>query len=127
MSARWTEQDLAAYLHNAQRRVRDGSLTAGQQHYVSEAVFQGAVLRLAKQSGWMAYHTWSSKKSPEGFPDLVLAKAGQPLYVCELKTDTGIVSQAQQAWLEALAGCTGVVGEVWRPAQLSEIVERLRA
>ena len=44
----------------------------------------------------------------------------------ELKTDAGQVTLAQQAWLEALAGCTVVVAETWRPAQLEAIIEKLR-
>ena len=75
---------------------------------VSEEALMAAVIRLAKQHGWMAYHTWSSKRSPEGFPDLVLAKAGQPLYMVELKTDTGQVTPAQAAWLEALGAVRGL-------------------
>lgn len=41
-------------------------------------------------------------------------------------TDTGQVTLAQQAWLNALAGCSGVVAEVWRPSALQDIAERLR-
>jgi hypothetical protein len=119
VSIRWSEDEFALYMqHMGIHRV--------QVQPVSEKAFQAAVIRLAKQHGWMAYHTWSSKRSPEGFPDLVLAKAGYPLYMVELKTDTGQVTPAQQAWLDALGGCTGVVAEVWRPADLDAIVTRLR-
>lgn len=111
---RWSEQDLQHYLRR------------GQPAPISEEVFQAAVIRLAKQYGWLVYFTKDSRRSPSGYPDLTLAKVGQPLYTVELKTDTGIVSKAQAAWLEALGGCTGVVPEVWRPARLQEIVERLR-
>jgi hypothetical protein len=114
VSLRLTEAEYAAYLRR------------GQPAPVSEAAFQAAVVRLAKQYGWLAYFTWSSKRSPEGYPDLTLAKAGQPLYLCELKREDGQVTPAQAAWLEALGQCTGVVAEIWRPAQLEEIVARLR-
>jgi VRR-NUC domain len=102
---------------------------------LSEAVFQAAVIELAKASGWMVYFTKDSRRSPSGFPDLVLApdpsQAGahpqeRPLYAVELKTDTGQLSQAQEAWLTALQGSTGVVSAVWRPSQWTEIVEQLR-
>jgi hypothetical protein len=95
-------------------------------HQLSEKAFMAAVVRLAREHGYMVYHTWNSKKSPEGFPDLVCARAGSPLLAIETKTDAGQVTPAQAAWLEALAGCTGVVSEVWRPSMLSEVVERLR-
>jgi hypothetical protein len=85
-----------------------------------------AVVRLAREQKYLVYHTQNSKRSPEGFPDLICARAGSPLLAIETKTDTGQVTPAQAAWLEALAGCTGVVAECWRPAQLQDIVERLR-
>jgi hypothetical protein len=93
---------------------------------LSEAAFMSAVVRLAREHGWLWYHTHDSRRSPSGFVDGVLAKAGQPLYLVELKTDTGQVTPAQAAWLEALAGCAGVVAETWRPSALDEIVKRLR-
>ena len=114
MTVRWSLDDYHAYLRR------------GQPAPVSEATFMAAVVRLARQYGWMAYHTHNSKRSPEGFPDLVLARAGSPLYAVELKINTGQVTPAQAAWLEALAGCTGVVAEIWRPSGWEEIVERLR-
>jgi hypothetical protein len=123
---RWSEDQYRAHLARQAdfQRYREGQML--QEPPVSEKVFQDAVVRLAKQHGWMAYHTWSSKRSPEGFPDLVLAKAGQPLYVCELKREDGQVTLAQQAWLAALGACTGVVAEIWRPKDLEEICRQLR-
>lgn len=114
MTLRWSEQDLEHYLRR------------GQPAPISEKAFMSAVVRLARQQEYLVYHTWSSKRSPEGFPDLICARAGSPLLAIETKTDTGQVTPAQAAWLEALGGCTGVVAEVWKPAQLQEIVERLR-
>jgi hypothetical protein len=98
-------------------------------HQLSEAAFMAAVVRLARAHGWtFAYHTYRSTKSLGGFPDLILChqEPGHVCYAIELKTDTGQVTPAQAAWLEALAGCTGVVAECWRPRDLQEIVERLR-
>ena len=92
----------------------------------SEAAFQMAVVKLARSNDWLWYHTHDSRRSPSGFVDGVLAKAGQPLYLVELKTDTGQVTPAQLAWLTALAACTGVVAEVWRPEDWPTIVEALR-
>jgi hypothetical protein len=87
-------------------------------------------MRLAKDAGWtFAYHTYRSTKSMGGFPDLILChrEPGHVCYAIELKTDTGIVSHAQAAWLEALGSCTGIVADVWRPAMLQEIAARLRS
>jgi len=97
--------------------------------HVSEKAFMAAVVRLARQEGYtFAYHTYRSTKSVSGFPDLVLCHRdpGHVCYAVECKTDTGQCTKAQEAWLAALAGSTGVVSAVWRPAMWSEIVERLR-
>ena len=112
---RWSETEYAAYLRK------------GQAAPVSEQAFMAAIVRLAKQQQYLVYHTYTSKRSPEGFPDLICARAGSPLLAIELKTDTGQVTPAQDAWLAALGQCTGVVSEIWRPARLQEIVERLRS
>jgi hypothetical protein len=88
-----------------------------------------AVVRLAREAGYtFAYHTYRSTKSLGGFPDLILChqEPGHVCYAIECKTDTGQVTKAQQAWLEALGQCTGVVSEVWRPSALDTIIERLR-
>jgi hypothetical protein len=90
-----------------------------------------AVRRLAKDAGYMVYHTWSSKRSPEGFPDLVLAKGLTPtcpqgkLVFAELKTETGQVTKAQQAWINTLQAIEGVECHIWRPADFPDIVEIL--
>jgi hypothetical protein len=111
---RWSETEYQAHLRR------------GQAVSITEAAFQAAVVKISRANNWLWYHTHDSRRSPSGFVDGVLAKAGHPLYLVELKTDTGQVTPAQAAWLEALGQCTGVVAEVWKPAQLEEIVARLR-
>jgi hypothetical protein len=115
MVLRLTEDEYAAYLRK------------GQPAPISEAAFMQAVVKLARQQQYLVYHTYTSKRSPEGFPDLICARAGSPLLAIETKTDTGQPTAAQEAWLTALGSCTGVVAEVWRPSMLQEIVERLRS
>ncbi len=90
----------------------------------TEASFQATILSLAKQFGWRAYHTHNSKRSPAGFPDLVLVRRPRVIFA-ELKTETGVLSVAQKAWLADLAGCT-VESGVWRPSDLEYIVGKLR-
>ena len=114
MGLRWTEDQLTAYLRR------------GQPAPISEAAFQSAVVKIARANNWLWYHTHDSRRSPSGFVDGVLAKAGSPLYLVELKTDVGQVTPAQAAWLEALGGCTGVVSAIWRPKDLEEICRTLR-
>jgi hypothetical protein len=48
------------------------------------------------------------------------------MYAVELKTDVGQLTQAQEAWLAALAGSTGVVAATWRPSMGEDICRTLR-
>lgn len=111
---RWSEEEYQHFLRQ------------GKTLPLTEKAWQSTVARLAKQNNWLFYHTFDARRSPSGFVDCVLAKTGSPLLCVELKTDTGQVTPAQQAWLTTLAGCRGVVAEVWKPAMLQEIAQRLR-
>ena len=111
---RWSEAELAKFLRH------------GPGGQVTEAAFMAAIRRLAQQYNWMYFHVHNSKRSPEGYPDLTLAKEGQPLIFAELKTASGQLTLAQQAWLATLAATDGIVTAIWRPADLEAIVELLR-
>ena len=83
---------------------------------MTEKDLQAAVVRLAGYAGYMAYHTYDSRRSASGFPDLVLVNpdTGRLLWR-ELKTDTGRLTDAQENWLRALRAA-GQDAAVWRPA-----------
>jgi len=93
-----------------------------------EAPWQREVLAAARTAGFLAYHTHDPRRSPEGFPDLILAHAlpGRPLYGIELKTEDGATTDAQEAWLAAIGGSVGIVTAVWRPSMLTEVLAHLR-
>jgi hypothetical protein len=93
---------------------------------VSEKAFMQAVRREALACGWLFYHTFDSRRSAPGFVDAVLAKPGKPLLMCELKVPGGVVTLAQQRWLNVLQQGAGVEAHLWYPEDWSEIVERLR-
>lgn len=86
-----------------------------------ESEFQRRVEKLAKEHGWMCYHTYDSQKSEPGYPDLhcVHPDRGLSIYV-ELKTVTGKASQAQVRWLLALQKC-GETVYLWSPDDWDEI------
>jgi hypothetical protein len=69
---------------------------------VTEKQLQAQVVQLASLTGWRCYHTFDSRRSAPGFPDLLLVRPPRCLFV-ELKTTTGRLRPAQAAWLEALA------------------------
>ena len=97
---------------------------------VSERQFAQQVVDAAHALGWKVYRTYRSTRSPAGFPDLVMVRAGR-LVFCELKTMTGRPSRAQREWLAALEHVeerTGAIVEqhLWRPSDWDEILEVLR-
>ncbi len=92
------------------------------------AAFQNAIYTHALNNGWLLYHTYKSRKSTPGWPDVALChpQGGQPLYLIEIKRKDEAVSAFQQRWLEALAKVTHVETGVWRPADWPR-VQRLLA
>lgn len=93
---------------------------------MTERQLQDAVIEAAKTFGWLTYHTHDSRRSNPGFPDLVLARNGEVLFV-ELKSEKGRLRPEQAAWHDALDDGWQEV-HVWRPADWSSglIVETLR-
>jgi hypothetical protein len=94
---------------------------------VSEKAWQQTVTDLAAAYGWLHYHSFDSRRSPLGFPDLVLVKA--VVIFAELKTERGRLSAAQATWFTHLAeieaSCSGVEAYVWRPSDFDAVVARL--
>lgn len=82
---------------------------------MTEKQLQQAVLDCARLMGWLRYHTHDSRRSHPGFPDLVLVRPPQLLFV-ELKSAKGKATAAQQAWLDALSQCGPFCrARLWRP------------
>lgn len=92
--------------------------------FANEADFQAALVKAAKQLGWLVYHTRFSIDSEPGFPDLIMVR-GERLIAAELKGPRGIVSPEQQAWLDKLGQVPGVEAYLWKPQQWDEIVVAL--
>ena len=105
-------------------RPRASGLPAGAVPAETERQFQDKVLTLARLHKWRWFHCHDSRRSPAGFPDLVLVR-GSKLLFRELKTATGRASAAQLEWLESLQRA-GQDARVWRPADWASIVAELR-
>ena len=91
---------------------------------MTEKEFLQQVRDLAKLCGWLVYHTYDSRRSPEGFPDLVLVRGNQIIFA-ELKSERGKARPEQRMWLDALEKVCNVEVHLWRPGDWNEIVERL--
>jgi hypothetical protein len=91
---------------------------------MTEAAFQRQVLTLARLCRWRTFHArpartargWRTAVAGDGtgFPDLVLCRGPQLLFV-ELKASRGRLSAEQQAWLAALRAA-GQDVRLWRPS-----------
>lgn len=90
------------------------------------------VRQAAALGGWLCYHTHDSRRSPEGFPDIVAVhpQLGRMVFA-ELKSAKGKVTPDQEQWLAALQTTTTVTGDrrvhpaiyLWRPADVDAILQ----
>lgn len=80
---------------------------------ISEKQFQAQIVELARWNNFVVYHTFDSRRSEAGFPDLILIRPPR-LIVVEVKSQTGRVTPAQEAWLQRFQEC-GIETHVWRP------------
>lgn len=95
---------------------------------MTERDLQDCVVALARVLHFEVYHTFLSVRSSPGFPDLLLARLGADgrthMLAVELKSERGVVTEAQQQWLDLFAGA-GIAAHVWRPADwLDGTIER---
>ena len=81
---------------------------------LTEDAWQAIVISQAKARGWRVYHTFDSRRSTAGYPDLTLVRPPRVLFV-ELKTAAGRLTPAQLDWIGDLRHCHGVEAHVWRP------------
>lgn len=88
-----------------------------------ERKWQKIVTRLARTLGWLVYHTYDSRRSAKGFPDLVLVR--DRVVWAELKSLRGRLRAMQGVWLDALRAA-GQEVYLWRPCDLDRVKEVLR-
>ncbi len=95
---------------------------------LSESELQQMIVDRASVLGWLVYHTYDSRRSAPGFPDLVLCRAGRVVIV-EVKSEKGRLSKDQAIWLRELG-----IGDqpsrshevyLWRPSDMDHIEEIL--
>lgn len=83
---------------------------------MTEQQLQGAVADMCRIYGIAWYHTYNSRRSVPGWPDLALCGA-HGFMTRELKTETGRTTPDQERWGWMLRQA-GVNWDVWRPADL---------
>ena len=91
---------------------------------ITEAQFLHYVTDVANLGKWFIYHTYDSRRSQAGFPDLVMTKNGRIIFA-ELKSQKGRVRPEQQMWVDELEKHPGIEVYVWRPSDSDFITETL--
>lgn len=92
---------------------------------LTEKSFQSQVVGLARMFGWLAYHSFDSRRSAPGFPDIVLVHRRRKLFVMpELKVGKNRLTPEQQLWIDTLTD-VGIDARVWRPEDWPEIEKLL--
>jgi hypothetical protein len=98
-------------------------------HVLLGTVTEGDLLEwiqvLARREGWLAYHTRDSRRSPAGFPDLVLVRPPVVIFA-ELKRPDGHATRKQKVWLGWLDQCDRVITRLWKPSDEQEIRDLLK-
>lgn len=92
---------------------------------LSEKEYQAHIVAAAQTLGWTIYHTYNSRRSTRGFPDLVLVRPPRVIFA-EVKTLKGEVTPVQGYWRDDLEACPGVEYYLWRPKDWDSVVDALR-
>lgn len=85
---------------------------------VAEARWQADVVAIARALGWWAYHTYDSRRSAPGFPDLVLVR--ERVVFAELKRAGGRLTPDQRHVI-AILKAAGAEVYVWWPADVDDV------
>lgn len=94
---------------------------------ILEKDWQRTVVDLARRLGWTIYHTFNSRRSAHGFPDLVLVR-DRVIYL-ELKREnraTSKLTDEQREWLGKLRAADADA-YVARPSDLENLAATLAA
>ena len=101
-------------------------MTEKNEYYnMTEKEWDGQIRDMCRRFGWRYYHTYRSKRSPQGFPDLVLVRPPRVVFA-ELKRDTTKLTPFQEEWMTDLKRCSGVEAYIWCPSDFYEVAEILR-
>lgn len=109
------------------RRGRGPTRSPEQQllDVVTEKELQEQLVHVARLLGWEVFHTFDSRRTEWGEPDLRLLRPPRVM-LWELKTERGQLTPAQQRIGEKLLQCPGIEYRVVRPSTVDEALEALR-
>jgi hypothetical protein len=110
--------------------MKDIATTYNPDDVLSEVRWQEQVIKAARLLGWTWFHVHDSRRSPAGFPDLILVRIEPDgtgrCVVAELKRERGKLTREQQAWIDLLGLVPGITAQVWRPSDWPQVERVLR-
>ena len=90
----------------------------------SEESLQNKVIDLLKLGRWVYFHSWSSRHSVAGFPDIIAIRGTRVLAI-ELKSTKGKLTPAQIAWGQTFTATGKVEYYCWYSEDWDEMVKAL--
>lgn len=87
---------------------------------VTERQLQDTIVRMATLLGWTHYHTYDSRRSAHGYPDLTMFHPYHGVLFLELKRERGRVSAHQQYWINGLRSA-GANAFIVRPSMMDAV------
>ena len=86
---------------------------------MTEKEFQAQIVEVVGVLGGMVYHTYDSRRSAPGYPDLTIVTADRRVIFAELKVGKRQPTETQWVWLRALPDHQAYL---WRPDDLDDAV-----
>lgn len=98
--------------------------------FITEEQLMASIIAIAKALKYRVYHTFDSRRSTAGYPDICCVRNGpEPgdtrLIYIETKSSRGRVTPEQREWLHALSQVQGVEVYVFRPEDLDDVFKIL--
>ncbi len=87
---------------------------------MSEREYQDLITEYAELKGFLKYHTWNSRRSDPGFPDLVLVRPPRLIFA-EVKRESGKVTVHQRRWLDTLGEIPHLETYLWYPSDWPQV------
>jgi hypothetical protein len=94
---------------------------------MKEKEWMQEIIQIARWLNYLAYHTYDSRRSEFGYPDLTLCRLPpRPRFVLiEAKTEKGRLTPSQKTWLEG-AQAAGIEAYIFRPSDRDRLIEILK-
>lgn len=90
----------------------------------TERAFMAQIVRYATLMGWRCHHTFDSRRSSAGVPDILAVRRPRVVWL-ETKSERGRLTAEQRAWLDDLRAC-GQEAHCVRPSQWKFVEALLR-